>query len=244
MTVSSGGKTADVFALLDSGSSVSLITKKIAEHLVGHLSESSPILLEGVNTTSTVAAISLDLTIAPYKAATAIPLCNVLVVPILNLPTFDSAPINSLCQQYPHLQHVPFPYLKQSTVDLFIESDQFDLIHSRTVIRGPPNTPCAMSIKLGWTIAGRSTLLTTSATNVTNLRCRQEALFQQVQEWMHIDCSGITSSKKSLSGEDQQALSILKKTTKLVDGHYEIGLLWKKHVSLPNNKWVAQKQLS
>ena len=223
VTVSSGGKTADVFALLDTGSSVSLITKKIAEHLVGHLPESSPILLEGVNTASTVAAISLDLTIAPYNAAAAMPLRNVLAVPTLNLQTFDSAPINSLCQQYPHLQHVSFPYLKQSTVDLLIGSDQFDLIHSRTVIRGPPNTPCAMSTKLGWTVAGRSIL---------------------VREWMHIDRSGITSSKKSLSAEDQQALSILKKTTKLVDGHYEIGLLWKNHVSLPNNKWVAQKQLS
>ena len=30
-TVSSGGKTADVFLLLDTGSSVSLITRKIAE---------------------------------------------------------------------------------------------------------------------------------------------------------------------------------------------------------------------
>ena len=244
VTVSSCGKTADVFALLDTGNSVSLITKKIAEHLVGHLPESSPILLEGVNTTSTVAAISLDLTIAPYNAAAAMPLRNVLAVPTLNLQTFDSTPINSLCQQYPHLQHVSFPYLKQSTVDLLIGSDQFDLIHSRTVIRGPPNTPCAMSTKLGWTVAGRSILPTTAATNVTNLRSRHEALFQQVQEWMHIDCSGITSSKKSLSAEDQQALSILKKTTKLVDGHYEIGLLWKNHVSLPNNKWVAQKQLS
>ena len=176
VTVSSGGKTADVFALLDTGSSVSLITKKIAEHLVGHLPESSPILLEGVNTTSTVAAISLDLTIAPYNAAAAMPLRNVLAVPTLNLQTFDSAPINSLCQQYPHLQHVWFPYLKQSTVDLLIGSDQFDLIHSRTVIRGPPNTPCAMSTKLGWTVAGRSILPTTAATNVTNLRSRHEAL--------------------------------------------------------------------
>ena len=123
-------------------------------------------------------------------------------------------------------------------------SDQFDLIHSRTVIRGPPNTPCAMSTKLGWTIAGRSILPTTAATNVTNFRSRHEALFQQVQEWMHIDCSGITSSKKSLSPEGQQALSILKKATKLVDGHYEIGLFWKNHVSLSNNKWVAQKQPS
>ena len=124
------------------------------------------------------------------------PLRNVLLVPTLNLQTFDSAPINSLCQQYPHLQHVSFPYLKQLTVDLLIGSDQFDLIQDRTVIRGPPNTPCAMSTKLGWTIAGRSTLLTRAATNVTNLRSRHDALFQQVQEWTHIDCSGISSGKK------------------------------------------------
>ena len=88
---------------------MSLITKKIAEHLVGHLPESFPILLEGVNTTSTVAAISLDLTIAPYKAAAALPLRNVLAVPALNLQTFDSVPINPLCQQNPHLQQVSIP---------------------------------------------------------------------------------------------------------------------------------------
>ena len=123
------------------------------------------------------------------------PLRNVLAVPTLNLQTFDSAPINSL------FPTVPSPatrliYLNQSTVDFLIVSDQFDLIQSRTVIRGPPSTPCAMSTNLGWTIAGCSTLPTTAVTNVTNLRSRHEALFKQVQEWMHIDCSGISSDKK------------------------------------------------
>ena len=70
-TVSSGGKTADVFPLRDTGSSVSLTTREIAECLVDQLSESPSILLEGVNTTSTVAAISLDLTNAPNKASAA-----------------------------------------------------------------------------------------------------------------------------------------------------------------------------
>ena len=51
-----------------SRSSVSLITKNFTEGLVGHLPESFPILLEGVSTTSTDTAISLDLTIDPYKA--------------------------------------------------------------------------------------------------------------------------------------------------------------------------------
>ena len=80
VNVSSDSETADVFALLDTGSSVSLITRKTAELLNGHLPESFNILLGGVNTTSTLAAVSLDLTIAPYKAAAVMPLRNVLAV--------------------------------------------------------------------------------------------------------------------------------------------------------------------
>ena len=105
-------------------------------------------LMEGFHAKSTVAAISLDLTFAPYKASAAMPLRNVLAVPILNLQTFDSAPSSSLCRQYLRSKHVLFPYLKQSLVDLLNGSDQFDLIHGRTVIRRPPNTPCTKSIKL------------------------------------------------------------------------------------------------
>ena len=195
---------------------------------------------EDVKLTSTLAAKSLDLAIVSYKAAAALRLCKVLAVPTLNLRSFDSAPNNTLCRQYPHLKHVSFPYLKQSTVDLLIGSNQFDLIHSRTVIRGPPNTTWAMSTKLGWAIAGGSTLPTTAATNGTCIRSRPDALFQKIQEWMHIDCSGISSDRNTMSAEDQRSLSVLKNSTKLVDGHYEISLLRKNHVSLPNNKWVAK----
>ena len=101
-----------------------------------------------------------------------------------------------------------------------------------------------MSKKLGWTLACHSTLPSTAATNVKNLGSRHKALFQQVKEWVHIDCSGISSGKNNLSAEGQHALFILKNTTELVDRYYEIVFLWENHVSLPNNRWVAQKQLS
>ena len=39
------------------------------------------------------------------------------------------------------------------------------------------------------------------------------------------------------------ALKILESTTKLVNGHYEIGLLWNDDVKLPNNRIVAELQL-
>ena len=51
------------------------------------------------------------------------------------------------------------------------------------------------------------------------------------------------SSKKAMSKNDKRALDILENTTKLVHGHYEVGLLWKENANLPNNRWLAEKQL-
>ena len=46
-----------------------------------------------------------------------------------------------------------------------------------------------------------------------------------------------------MSKNDKRALDILENTTKLVNVHYEVGLLWKENADLPNNIWLAEKQL-
>ena len=54
---------------------------------------------------------------------------------------------------------------------------------------------------------------------------------------------GHWSPRKALSENDKRATEILESTTKIVDGHYQIGLLWKQGAFLPNNRWLALKQL-
>ena len=46
-----------------------------------------------------------------------------------------------------------------------------------------------------------------------------------------------------MSKNDKRSLGILDNTTKLVIGLYEVGLLWKENADLPNNRWLAEKQL-
>ena len=60
---------------------------------------------------------------------------------------------------------------------------------------------------------------------------------------MKMESLGIASSRKALSEIDKRAIEILESTTKIVDGHYQIGLLWKQGAFLPNNRWLALKQL-
>ena len=35
----------------------------------------------------------------------------------------------------------------------------------------------------------------------------------------------------------------MENTTQVIDGHYQVGLLWKENAKLPNNRWLAEKQL-
>ena len=71
-----------------------------------------------------------------------------------------------------------------------------------------------------------------------------DELFQQVHRWMRQDIEGVSSAKKAFSSNDRRAEKILQSTTTKVEGRYQIGLLWKENVDLPNNRWVAERQLS
>ena len=49
--------------------------------------------------------------------------------------------------------------------------------------------------------------------------------------------------KKHCSKNDEKLWEILQSKIRFKDGHYEIDLLLKQNEKLPNNRWLAQKQL-
>ena len=46
-----------------------------------------------------------------------------------------------------------------------------------------------------------------------------------------------------MSKNNKRALEILENTTQLIDGHYQVGLLWKENAKLRSNRWLAEKPL-
>ena len=68
---------------------------------------------------------------------------------------------------------------------------------------------------------------------------------QQMRQFLRLDDTDMNrSSKKARSVEDQEALKRMENSVRIVDGHYEIGMLRKTVTSwLPNNKQMAEARL-
>ena len=66
---------------------------------------------------------------------------------------------------------------------------------------------------------------------------RDMKLHEQVERFWALESHGFRSDGSSNSLEDERAVEILKRPTKLKDGRYEVGLLWRNdNPELPNNR--------
>jgi hypothetical protein len=78
----------------------------------------------------------------------------------------------------------------------------------------------------------------------TNADMEDIAFKNKVNWFFYEDGLGVvTSIKKAMSVEDKKAEKMMEESAVIVDGHYEIGMLWKTEDSqLPNNRDVALKR--
>ena len=191
---------ASTYALLDSGNSVTLLAESAAKQLKSNLQSNQPLSVSGITTVAEIQVATLQCFIGPYNPSVQHHrLNNVLSVPTLNVQTAQPNFRNSVCQQHPHLNHVTFPQLHSNNVSLLIGEDAYDVICSREVIHGPPNTPTALNIVLGWTIVGASSHQpsTTAETLLVQTPTLDDELLHQVQHWRRLDNERVSSTKKA-----------------------------------------------
>ena len=81
--------------------------------------------------------------------------------------------------------------------------------------------------------------------NVNFLKYGNETLDQQMTQFLGLEnIDLISSSRKGMSVQDREALGKLNSSVRLVDGHYEVGMLWKhENPWLPNNRMATVARL-
>ena len=95
---------------------------------------------------------------------------------------------------------------------------------------------------LGWSLSGLLGVKSHRKASMNFISVDRQ-LNDQVEKFWAVEDDGATkANKKPLSVEDQRAWKIIKDTTRLIDGHYEVDLLWREdQPSLPNNRSMAER---
>jgi len=111
------------------------------------------------------------------------------------------------------------------------------------VRRGGSRAPYAVKTVFGWTVqgpVGRSQ----QAEAIVNF-VKDEALQESLDRFWKLDSTeNIAEDTKEMSQEDMSAVSLMERTVKYEDSHYEIAIPFKKQdVNLPDNRQAAEIRL-
>jgi hypothetical protein len=237
------GRSVTTFAMLDSGSSATMITNRVAQKLgVKGIAE-----VISVNTVldkcqdKQVELISCTLTPVGHMEPS-IPVSRAHVVEELNIDG-RYRPDSYNVSEWDHLQDVDLSTeVELKAVSMLIGEDvpwAHTVMDSRYGDK-PHEEPYAVKTPLAWCVAGPVKMEAKHPVNV-NLVIENspsesfpptdketELLEEAVSRLWEEERHGFTCDRKScMSVEDKRAMEAMKNSTHFVDGNYEIGLLWR-----------------
>ena len=151
--------------------------------------------------------------------------------------------------EWSFIKDLDIPDVLSSQITVLIGSNCKALMRQEETRVGPPEFPDAILTPLGWTLCGTYEL----APNDESPACVNYCVMSTSQSADPILCQDIHSLVERLwstesfgcqydydvpqSAEDRRAMELLEGTCRMIEGHYEIGMLWKNdHVVLPENK--------
>ena len=178
-------------------------------------------------------------------------------------------------EMFTHLDGVPLEAVAADEVSILIGADVPEAVLHKSWRCGNAGQPLAVETVFGWTLFGPSfsktnsvhcsLTMTSSAdknlslpslwdeherppTVLVNLVMTpaDEFLHKSVERfWEHEHCGILPPRDVAMSAQDEDAENTLEANTKLVNGHYEVPMLWNEEISsLPNNYPVARKRFN
>ena len=227
--VFSNGRSANVYALMDTGSNKTCVTKSFKKRF--HLAtQQEQVTINALGATSSglrdLGMVSLTSLVNPDFTVNGV---EVLVVDSLPIDP-SQIPRQVDVDNYEHLEGVNLIELPEEEVDILIGTDLSHCFAPEIVKKPLHRGPICLFTPLGWCYmgpasghSGQSTWV--ALTSVTSEEGRH--LDEQLHKMFRRDFPESPSEKKALSQEDMRAEEILKETCQFVNGRFQTGLLWK-----------------
>ncbi|CAK1544168.1 unnamed protein product [Leptosia nina] len=232
-----------IMALLDEGSTVTLLHEKIAD-AIGARGPQEELTIEtvGGGQMQHQKSMKIDLELRGTKQQSRGKLKGVRTVRELIL-TPQHLNKNQL-KRYKHLTNIIDDiYYEAEEPMLLIGQDNWEYIVSLQVRRGKQGQPVASRTKLGWVLHGNDSSHLSPINYVNtcaHLNTVEEELDHLVKEHFTIESLGIHPKRPSTDMEEQATRILHETSRRLENGRFEVGLLWKQdNMQLPNNYETA-----
>lgn len=240
--VGPGGEVS-TFALLDDGSTISLIDEDIAQK-VGAEGKSEPFTIRAIGDTAIDMPASRRVDVVLRSRSGSEASLNARTVPALQL-TPQSVTVEAI-QDCDHLKDIANCLTYETGVPkILIGQDNWHLLIAKMIRRGPRNQPVASLTTMGWVLHGAHTRSMNHPVHFVNQMSKEDNIENQLKEYFALE-SLIVNPQRPSSDPEKKAQEILQKNTKqLEDGHIETALLWKtEDFSMPDSYENAFKRLA
>ncbi|XP_070134695.1 uncharacterized protein [Drosophila bipectinata] len=244
VTLYGAGRQVDTYALLDEGSSVTMIDDELRRDL-GVQGERRQLNIQwfgGRASREPTNVVSLE--ISGAGKPTRHPLRNVYAVSSLSLP------MQTLCRRDVQGVHkdsrLPMKPYSNVVPKLLIGLDHGHLGLPLRTRRFAREGPYAAATELGWVVfgpvSGQST--TPSPRSCLLAVSMDDAMEKMVEDYFEMESFGVKLAPPVAASDDARAQRILEDTTVKVGRRYQTGLLWKDdHAVLPRSYEMAHRRL-
>ncbi|XP_062708422.1 uncharacterized protein LOC134288244 [Aedes albopictus] len=242
----SKGKSIETLALIDEGSSVTLLEKGIADALQAEGTEMRLCLTWTSNISrEEEGSRQVEVEISGIGGGKRYPLKDVRTVESLALPV-QTLRYNELADRFEHLRKLPVTDFEATAPGILIGAKNTHLTATQQIREGRVGEPIAAKTRLGWAIYGSMPNGTNFAScNLHICGCDSDnSLHELVKQYFTVENVGVSMDRSPESDEDKRARTLLEKTTRRVEGGFETGLLWRyEHVEFPDNYAMAARRL-
>ncbi|XP_036328016.1 uncharacterized protein LOC118740546 [Rhagoletis pomonella] len=244
VTLHGRNKRVDTYALLDEGSSVTMLDEALAQELGLHGKQQRLSIQWVGGRSAQEPSVVVDLFINGRGMDKKHKLRNVYAVSNLQLPS-QSLSRADLHSDEKYLRQLPVQPYTGVMPKLLIGLDHCHLGLPSTTLRMRANGPFAANTELGWVVFGptsKSLSAKPSCLLVNNVT--DESLHELVENYFAVESFGVRPSPPIESASDIRARSILSSVTRRVGGRFQTDLIWKRDdVHLPNSYSMALRRL-
>ena len=232
----------ETYAFLDNGSNASFCSEKLAKelNLSGKKTTLSLTTMERENSKTDCRIVSLEVLDLNEE--------NLFELPVVftrpRLPVTTESVVNQQdIEKWRYLSEVKIPDI-DADIGLLIGSDAPEILEPKQVIPSRNGGPYATRTTLGWVVNGPLGKVTNANTRTANFIKADLQLNEQFQSYCDMEFNDSAYNEtKLMSANDRHAMELMRDSTSLENGHYQLALPWRNHPPcLENNRDLTIRQ--